>query len=110
MNTRKFDRIVKELIEKVDRVRLQAQQEYAETDNVFKNFEETAVRLGLTREEVLYVFLDKHLRGIARWIRGVKDQRDSIEGRIIDSINYLILLYAMIRDEEDKFKEKEEDL
>lgn len=110
MNTRKFERIVKEFIEEVNRVRFQAQQEYAETDNVFQNFEETAERLGISREEVLYVFLDKHLRGVARWIRGVKDQRDAVEGRIIDAINYLIILYAMIRDEEDKFKEEEEDL
>lgn len=75
-----------------------AQVEYASESNVFENFEDGAAALGIPREVELGVLLHKHFRGIFSWIRGNRQQRDTLRGRIIDAINYLVLLDAMVNE------------
>jgi len=78
------------------------QKEYAhETDNAFANFERIAAylaQMGLTREAVLIVYLEKHLDGIRAWIDGHRSQREAVFGRICDAIVYLCLLIGMFRE------------
>lgn len=73
-----------------------AAKEYADPNNNFANFEDGAAFADMTREQNLAVLLHKHLRGIGNWLDGVKNQRDSIRGRIQDAVNYLVILDAMI--------------
>lgn len=74
-------------------------------DNQFGNFERGALELGLTREQILMVYLSKHLDSIRTYIRDkAKGERrqlsEPIIGRIDDAILYLILLRAMVIDDE----------
>jgi len=108
MNIKKVESVVQSILKEAAAVRQVALEEYAQSDNVFENFEDTAARLGLRREEVAYIFLDKHMRGIASYIRGKRDQRDSIRGRIIDALNYLLLLGAMLEEEEMEWEYAQE--
>jgi len=101
MEFEKLEDVAFSILDEATRVRRIALKEYARSENVFENFEDTAARLGITREEVAYVFLDKHIRGIASYIRGNKSQRDSIRGRIVDAINYLLILASMFEDRND---------
>lgn len=77
------------------------QKEYAhDNSNAFSNFERVAADLGLNRKAVLWVYVRKHLDGIAAYLKGHKSQREDVRGRINDSLVYLLLLRAMIEDEE----------
>ena len=86
------------IIPEVTRTRDQGQKEYASCngkDNVFANFERIADLLQVGREKVLVTYLLKHIEGIVSDINGHTSQREPIEGRIKDSIVYLMLLWAM---------------
>ena len=75
------------------------QMEYAQGDeNALDNFERQAKALGLSREHVLLVYLNKHMDGISSWARGHQSQREDVTGRINDAITYLCLLRGMIED------------
>lgn len=75
------------------------QKEYArDLENAFANFERVAERTRQSRENVLMVYLEKHLDGIHSWIGGHRSQREAVAGRINDAIVYLCLLRAMVED------------
>ena len=76
------------------------QKEYAHgRENVFANFERGAKALEISREKVLMTYLLKHIDGISAYVKGHRSQREDITGRITDAIVYLMLLWAMSREE-----------
>lgn len=98
MTKAKMAELMREVFEEeIFQLREEGQKEYAhDEDNAFANFERIAEDLGLTREEVLWVYAMKHRDGIASYIQGHKSQREGVEGRINDLIVYLFLLRGMI--------------
>ena len=78
------------------------QKEYAKEDNAFKNFESVAEKLDLGKDKVILTYLLKHIDGICSYVNGVKEQRDSISGRIQDAIIYLALLHATMKSSDSK--------
>ena len=90
----------KEIIPTIMRTRDAGQKEYAHgVDNVFANFERGARALDISREKVLMTYLLKHIDGISAYVKGHKSQRENVRGRITDAIVYLMLLWAMSREE-----------
>tara|TARA_R110002020_G_scaffold211448_1_gene417676 strand:+ start:255 stop:563 length:309 start_codon:yes stop_codon:yes gene_type:complete len=90
---------MKKIASIVEETRNSGQIEYASDVNVFADFESTADLVGIDRESVLLTFLNKHMRGIASYIRGHKSQREDVRGRITDAIVYLCLLWGMIEED-----------
>ena len=89
-----------EIIPTIMRTRDAGQKEYAHgTENVFANFERGAKALDISREKVLMTYLLKHIDGISAYVKGHRSQREDITGRITDAIVYLMLLWAMSREE-----------
>lgn len=75
------------------------QKEYAHKDtNAFTNFERVSERLGISREHVLLVYMEKHMDGIHSYVKGHRSQRESVTGRINDVIVYLVLLRGMVEE------------
>lgn len=70
--------------------------DYAGDENVFANFDRGAEKYGLTREQVLGIFLSKHLDAIDTFIREGQVESEPIEGRIHDAVMYLLLLLGMV--------------
>ena len=98
--------IDKVLIPKLKETRDQAQEEYAEPDNVFANFENVARFVGDTRDKAIMTYMIKHIQGLGSYTcKGVVAQREGVEGRIVDAIIYLMLLSASIYDNKNKKKE-----
>lgn len=66
--------------------------------NALQNFDETAAKLSLTPEQVLLVHADKHFSAIFAHAKmdGIAIA-ESLEGRFVDAINYLALLYTMMK-------------
>lgn len=91
-----------ELILQIMKTREAGHAEYAGGANAFGNFERLHDDLGMSREAVLWVYLRKHLDGILSYIKGHTSQRESVHGRILDTIVYLMLLDAMITENEER--------
>ena len=86
-------------------MRAAGQKEYArKNSNAFANFERVGKNLDIQREEVLLVYLLKHIDGICSFVKGHKSQREDVRGRLTDAIVYLCLLWGMINEEEEKRK------
>ena len=78
-------------------MRDEGQKEYArENDDVHANFKRISKYCNISSEKVIMVYLLKHIDGINAYIDGHKSQREGVEGRIIDTIVYLFLLWGLI--------------
>ena len=71
---------------------------YSGEEDALSNFKNTARDLNLTFEKAWHVFFYKHLCSLLSYINGYYDDPEPIEMRIVDLINYLILLMAYIAD------------
>lgn len=64
----------------------------------FTNFDDIATDIGITPEQVLYIYMAKHLRAIRAYIiHGTLESGESLWGRIIDTRNYLAILAGMAK-------------
>ena len=80
------------------------------SEDKLKNFKSIANRLNMKPENVLLVYLLKHMDSIRNYVfTGTEACEESISGRIRDARNYLILLHAMILEtkhgEDNEFEE-----
>lgn len=99
MNKEKFAELMEKVFEECRMLRSAGQKEYAhDSENCFDNFERIAKQLQLPREQVLWVYAQKHADGILAWIKGHRSQREDVRGRIKDHIVYMCLLYGMVED------------
>lgn len=73
---------------------------YAGSGDVFANFVRNAERLGLTKYQVWAVYTGKHIDCIFNAVKESPaypvDKTESMQGRIKDAINYLLLLDGML--------------
>ena len=72
---------------------------YSGRVDAFRNFTGIADELGINRKTVWWVYFRKHIDAIGTYISCDYKDPEPIEGRIVDAINYLILLYGMIEQE-----------
>lgn len=91
--------VMERVFEECKELRGAGQAEYAHREeNAFANFERVGERLGISREQCLLVYMEKHLDGIHSYVQGHKSQRESVTGRINDAIVYLCLLRGMVEE------------
>ena len=96
-----------EMLEQIDyifgevkRIHTAGHKEYAmNEDNVFANFERISEQTGFDRKMVLWIYLMKHIDGIASFLKGHRSQREDVQGRLTDAIVYLCILWGMIEGE-----------
>lgn len=97
MNFQQFDDFQKEIFAEVVSMAATKGKEYANDADRFANFNRLAQRLGVKREQILYVYLTKHLDSIESFVKnGQTFSNEGIRGRIVDAITYLTLLAGMI--------------
>ena len=98
-----FDDSCQEILAKcVDTLKRKG-HDYARDRSRLDNFERAAAGLGLRPSAILAVYAFKHWTAIERYCADGKVQSEDIEGRIMDMINYMLLLRYMIkRDGEGK--------
>lgn len=65
---------------------------YSGDEDYFANFKRIASDLNINPETVWYVYFSKHLDALKTYLSGNYCDSEPISGRIIDLINYLILL------------------
>jgi len=92
--------LINAIFEQVEIIHTEGQKEYAmDEDNVFANFDRIANQINMDREIVLWVYLMKHIDGIASYLKGHRSQREEVQGRLTDAIVYLCILWGMIEGE-----------
>jgi uncharacterized protein YifE (UPF0438 family) len=75
-------------------------KEYTVSDeDKFKNFKSIAERMNTSSEQVAMIYLLKHMDSIRNYtLHGIEASDESIEGRIMDARNYLLLLGGIIKE------------
>lgn len=97
MNKSDFQRILHETSETLQTLTDSKGREYANSCDQLANFKRLSAQLGLSKEQVVMVYLSKHLDSIHSYVRNPdQDLSEPIQGRIHDAILYLILLKACI--------------
>lgn len=56
--------------------------------------------IGVTGRQALWIFLDKHLRAVQTYIRDGQVESEPIETRIQDAVLYLLLLGALVEEQQ----------
>jgi hypothetical protein len=84
---------------------------YSGTEDANSNFKRNAERLGATKYQVLMIYLNKHYDGIMNAIRkqpaAPVETTEGMHGRIVDTINYLVILDSLLK-EDEKWEEHPE--
>jgi hypothetical protein len=102
---KQFEWMVMDTFEAIKKLSATKGEEYTgrkRGENTHENFDRNAVRLNLTPEKVLAVYLGKHMDSIDTWINDLEINRsqsapysEPITGRIDDAILFLLLLKGM---------------
>lgn len=101
MKHREMITLIDSILDSVKTMHTEGQKEYAmNKDNVFANFERIANQTGNSKEMVLWIYLMKHIDGIASYIKGHVSQRENVKGRLTDAVVYLCILWGMIESKE----------
>ena len=96
MDTKTFDSIIEAMIQKSKNTLIDKAKEYA-TEDRLHNFRVAAVFQQCTVEQALFGFLTKHLVSLSDMCKSGKKYHDEVwDEKIGDSINYLLLLRAVV--------------
>jgi len=79
---------------------------YSGEEDANSNFKRNATLLGMTKYQILAVYMNKHLDSINNAIKYnpemPDDETEGMKGRIQDAINYLSILYTLIVEDTPK--------
>jgi hypothetical protein len=109
MKTKDFDSLVVERCEKIKKLLSSKGKEYASEDERLHNFKAASAATGRTWEQALWGIYMKHWVSVQDMVEGaLKPTKELIDEKIGDSINYHILLEALMLErltEENKDKD-----
>lgn len=79
---------------------------YSGDADAFANFKRNAESLGLTKYQILLIYMRKHIDAITTAIKDNPnrpvDKSEGMVGRIDDAINYLDLLAGMLKEDDEQ--------
>jgi len=101
MEAQKFYDTIEDLIDECFEIMKAKGLAYSGKSDSFANFKRVAKNLSMSPYNVWYVYFAKHLDSLASWIREEYSDSEPITGRIKDLINYLFLLYGMIKENKE---------
>lgn len=72
---------------------------YSGLEDKLGNFKRISKLTNVNPEKVLFVYLMKHIDAISSYIREEYKDSEHIKGRILDVINYMFLLSALLKEQ-----------
>lgn len=109
MNSQEFNEIVKQTEQLVEKTLIKKQDEYNLDEDRLSFFKHNACFLNKTPEEALWAMASKHFISLTDMINSKQTfTEEAFNEKIIDAINYLILLKGLIIDTGKATKKKEE--
>lgn len=101
MDAKNYKEFREDFIERTFALSDKKRIEYTEGNqnaDVLWNFKNIANKLGMTAIQILSVYLLKHISSLFQFFKKPNEKySEPIEGRIMDIINYLLLLCALIK-------------
>lgn len=77
---------------------------YSGKEDVLANFKENGRKLGLSKYQIWAVYANKHIDSINNAIKDNPnkpvDKTEGLRGRVIDAINYLIILESLLQEDD----------
>ena len=99
MNWQDKRALFEEVVEKLRALQDTKGAEYSSDHDCLQNFK-NGEEIGVKPLQKAWIFTDKHISSIKSYIRvGHELSDEPIEGRILDAINYLFLMYALVHEE-----------
>lgn len=87
---------------------------YSGKKDALANFKINAERMGLSKYQIWAVYFNKHIDSINNAVKDnpeqPSDKTEGLSGRIVDAINYLIILKALLTEDIQNDSELEIDL
>jgi hypothetical protein len=74
-------------------------------DDALANFKYVGTRTGLDPKQVWAVYFNKHVEAIFTYIKRGELKSETVESRIQDAINYLLLLNGLIQEKNNNTKQ-----
>lgn len=103
MTKEKFDSIANSQLESCKRILIEKGNEYAPSEDRLEHFKRSASLMKTTPRMALFSFLVKHLISIADMCSSTENYTETKwNEKINDTINYLILLKAIIMEEKNE--------
>ena len=93
-----YNLIDKELLPKCMDIMKSKGEAYSGLEDKLGNFKRCSILAGTTIEKAWFIYFVKHFDALSSYIRGEYKDSEPIEGRIQDLINYLFLLYGIIKE------------
>jgi len=94
------EKLIATILKEAKSLRIRKGNDYSGKVDVNSNFKRLAQKLNVSPEFILWVYLTKHLDSIETFVRNGKVESEAIEGRIIDAVNYLLILNSLIKENE----------
>ena len=102
MNAQRFNQVLSDQIERINEILGVKAREYADDKDRLHNFKASAALQGCTPREALIGLMSKHTISVYDMGRAKQDfPLEKWDEKITDHINYLILLRALIVEEDD---------
>lgn len=98
MDQRAFNEYVDKTWHEAVAVLLAKGADYAGSIDRLANFKRGAALTGATPEQIAFIYLSKHYDAVATYVREGKLSSEPIEGRLVDCLNYILLLGALIHE------------
>lgn len=99
MTVQERQKIAKEIFEECLNLLEKKGKDYSSTEDSLANFKRNAERLGLTKYQIWAVYFAKHVDSVLNSIKyspnNPQVESEPIKSRVIDIINYAIILYAL---------------
>jgi hypothetical protein len=100
MRTEDFNKVIDDTINICKKTLIKKQGEYNLDEDRLSFFKEGNELTKLSPERTLYLFMYKHIKSLADMVASEKSfPRQLWTDKIIDNINYLLLLWALINDD-----------
>ena len=99
MTNEKFTEISKQMMKNCFELLTYKGQDYTNGNiDVLHNFKKTASNVELTPLQVWSVYFQKHIDAIHTYIQKGELKSETIDSRIQDAINYLLLLHGLVEE------------
>ena len=72
---------------------------YSGLEDKLGNFKRLSVLTSSSPEKVLFIYVTKHFDALSSYIRGEYKDSENIKSRILDIINYMFLLAALLKEQ-----------
>lgn len=105
MNQKSFDKMFKETVAKCESMLCAKNKEYARNNDKLSNFKKAAAMQSITPEEALQGMMAKHQISITDYVMDLREGTthtiEQWDEKIIDALNYLFLLRALLIEKEE---------